>query len=59
MQERRYDIPQLFENSGLCMHAQHGKFPIDEKIVDCPVAIMKPKKRTLIEAIETIGKRIE
>lgn len=33
--------------------------PIVEKIVDCPVAIMKPKKRTLIEAIETIGKRIE
>ncbi|RXE56879.1 XRE family transcriptional regulator [Methanoculleus taiwanensis] len=33
--------------------------PIVEKIVDCPVAIMKPKKRTLMEAIETIAKRIE
>jgi predicted transcriptional regulator len=33
--------------------------PIVEKIADCPVAIMKPKKRTLIEAIETIAKRIE
>jgi predicted transcriptional regulator len=33
--------------------------PTVEKIVDCPVAIMKPKKRTLIEAIETIAKRID
>jgi predicted transcriptional regulator len=33
--------------------------PIVEKIVDCPVAIIKPKKRTLIEAIETIAKRID
>ncbi len=32
--------------------------PIVERIVDCPVAIMKPKRRTLIEAIETIAKRI-
>ncbi len=33
--------------------------PIVEKIVDCPVALIKPRKRTLLEAIETIAKRIE
>ncbi len=32
---------------------------IVEKIVDCPVAIIKPQQKTLMEAIETIGKRIE
>ncbi len=32
--------------------------PIVEKIVDCPVAIMKPQQQTLIEAIETIAKRV-
>jgi len=32
--------------------------PIVEKIVDCPVAIMKPQQRTIIEAIETIAKRV-
>ena len=32
--------------------------PIVEKIVDCPVAIIKPQQQTLIEAIETIAKRV-
>lgn len=32
--------------------------PIVEKIVDCPIAIMKPQQQTLIEAIETIAKRV-
>lgn len=32
--------------------------PIVEKIVDCPIAIMKPHQETLIEAIETIAKRV-
>jgi predicted transcriptional regulator len=32
--------------------------PIVEKIVDCPVAIIKPQQRTLIEAIETLAKRV-
>lgn len=32
--------------------------PIVEKIVDCPVAIIKPHQKTLIEAIETIAKRV-
>ncbi|KUG21024.1 MAG: helix-turn-helix domain-containing protein [Methanomicrobiaceae archaeon] len=32
--------------------------PIVEKIVDLPVAIIKPRKRTLMEAIETIARRI-
>ncbi|MDD2472482.1 MULTISPECIES: helix-turn-helix domain-containing protein [unclassified Methanoculleus] len=32
--------------------------PIVEKIVDCPVAIIKPQQQTLIEAIETVAKRI-
>ncbi len=27
-------------------------------IVDCPVAIIKPQQRTLIEAIETLAKRV-
>ncbi|MDV2480989.1 helix-turn-helix domain-containing protein [Methanoculleus sp. Wushi-C6] len=31
---------------------------IVEKIVDCPVAIIKPQQQTMIEAIETIGKRV-
>jgi predicted transcriptional regulator len=31
---------------------------IVEKIVDCPVAIIKPQQQTIIEAIETIAKRI-
>jgi predicted transcriptional regulator len=31
---------------------------IVEKIVDCPVAIIKPHQQTLIEAIETIARRI-
>ncbi len=31
---------------------------IVEKIVDCPVAIIKPQQKTLIEAIETIAKRV-
>ena len=32
--------------------------PIVEKIVGCPVAIMKPQQKTIIEAIETIAKRV-
>jgi len=32
--------------------------PIVERIVDCPVAIIKPHQQTLIEAIETVAKRI-
>ncbi|HQN90905.1 MAG TPA: helix-turn-helix domain-containing protein [Methanoculleus sp.] len=32
--------------------------PIVEKIVDCPVGIIKPYQQTLIEAIETIARRI-
>lgn len=32
--------------------------PIVEKLVDCPVGIIKPQQQTLIEAIETIAKRI-
>ncbi|WP_054847902.1 helix-turn-helix domain-containing protein [Methanoculleus chikugoensis] len=32
--------------------------PIVEKIADCPVAIIKPQQQTLIEAIETIAKRV-
>ena len=32
--------------------------PIVEKIVDCPVAIIKPHQQTLIEAIETIARRV-
>ena len=31
---------------------------IVEKIVDCPVAIIKPQQQTIIEAIETIAKRV-
>jgi predicted transcriptional regulator len=31
---------------------------IVEKIVDCPVAIIKPQQQTMIEAIETIAKRV-
>lgn len=31
---------------------------IVEKIVGCPVAIMKPQQKTIIEAIETIAKRV-
>ncbi|NLB00585.1 MAG: helix-turn-helix domain-containing protein [Methanomicrobiales archaeon] len=31
---------------------------IVEKIVDCPIAIMKPQQQTIIEAIETIAKRV-
>jgi predicted transcriptional regulator len=36
----------------------HILAPIVEKIVDCPVAIIKPQQRTLIEAIETIERRV-
>ncbi|MFA7199351.1 MAG: helix-turn-helix domain-containing protein [Methanoculleus sp.] len=32
--------------------------PIVERIVDCPVAIIKPHQQTLIDAIETVAKRI-
>jgi predicted transcriptional regulator len=32
--------------------------PIVEKIVDCPVGIIKPQQQTLIDAIETIAKRV-
>jgi len=32
--------------------------PIVEKLVDCPVGIIKPQQQTLIEAIETIAKRV-
>jgi len=31
---------------------------IVEKIVDCPVAIIKPQQKTLIEAIEMIARRV-
>jgi len=31
---------------------------IVEKIVDCPVSIIKPQQKTMIEAIETIAKRV-
>ena len=32
--------------------------PIVERIVDCPVAIIKPHQKTLMEAIETVAKRV-
>lgn len=32
--------------------------PIVERIVDCPVAIIKPHQQTIIEAVETVAKRI-
>ncbi|NLM29609.1 MAG: helix-turn-helix domain-containing protein [Methanomicrobiales archaeon] len=32
--------------------------PIVERIVDCPVAIIKPHQKTIMEAIETVAKRV-